>query len=86
LDHVIDPRDTDGAQQTSDGGRGQADKQCNQLHDREVDSEVQTDRLQRDYDREKNERQRAQQDGKADLICGPLPLRRLDQTNHAIDE
>ncbi|MNZ76853.1 hypothetical protein D3C78_953750 [compost metagenome] len=76
--------DTDGRQQTADGGRNQGDQQRDQEHQRNAAAGKVRERLQGYHDHQEDHGQADQQDVQGDLVGGLLALGAFDQGDHAV--
>ncbi|MNL10623.1 hypothetical protein D3C87_1314300 [compost metagenome] len=88
-DHVqahqaIHPGDTDGRQQTADGGRNQRDQQRHKEHQRQAAIGEVGEWLQGHHDQQEDQGQADQQDIERHFVRSFLPFGAFDQSNHAV--
>ncbi len=82
----------DGRQQTADGGRDEADQQCDQHRESDRNTRVigvhrvDGKRQQRHRHQQEHQGQRHQQNGQRDLVGRLAPLGAFDQADHAVEE
>ena len=86
LDEAVHAGDADGREQATDRRRDQADEQRNQHEQRLRRARIDRKRLQRHHGDQEHDRQARQQDVQRNLIGRLLPLRALDERNHAVEE
>ena len=92
LDHAIHARDADGGEQGADRGGNEAHEERHQHGERDrralardLDAE-QRERQQRDGHDQEDDRERGEEDVERDLVRRLLPLGRLDQVDHPVEE
>ena len=88
-DHVqahqaVHPGDTDGRQQTANGGRNQRDQQRHQEHQRQAAVGEVGERLQGHDHQQEDQRQADQQDVQRHFVRGFLAFGAFDQRDHAV--
>src|SRR5208282_6501914 len=86
LHQAVHAGNSDRGEQTSNGGRNQADQQRDEHEYRLRRSRVNRERLQRDHRQQENNGQARQQNVERDLVRSLLPFRPFDQSDHSVEE
>ena len=86
LHETVNAGNADGAEQSANRGRDEANEQGNEHGDREINSSEEAERLQRDQHYQEDNRERGEQNRQRDFIRRLLPLGAFNQADHAIQK
>ena len=86
LEQTVHAGDADGAQQTADGRRNQANQQRDEHGVGKIHAGINAERFQRDDREQKHDRQRREQNRERDFVRRFLAARAFDERNHAVQK
>ena len=86
LEQPVHARDPDGAQQSADRRRDEANEQRNQRRDGKGDPRIHAERFQRNDDEQKDHGKRREENRERKFVGRLLPRRALDEADHVIEK